>query len=113
MSWGELEIDGPPDYTLQAGWPLAQTLRWQGTLLQPMAHAPGEAYCYVNANFNLAGYVVERVGHFENSRATYAPSPADDGKLGPIITTQNGVVFIPDYWGHLLTALTSVSAARS
>ncbi|BDA48100.1 probable protein flp at N-terminal half [Coccomyxa sp. Obi] len=36
-------------------------LRFQGVMHLPMLSAPGAQYCYVNANFNLAGYVVERL----------------------------------------------------
>ena len=52
-------MDAPP-YTLQTGWSEAQTLQWQGTLRQPLFSAPGAEYCYVNAGFHLAGYVVEK-----------------------------------------------------
>lgn len=41
----------------------ADTLRFQGVMHIPMHYAPGTQYCYVNANFNIAGYVVERVSH--------------------------------------------------
>ena len=59
VSYGGLVTDAPP-YTLQTGWSSAQTLTWQGTLRQPMFSMPGAEYCYLNANFHLAGYVVEK-----------------------------------------------------
>lgn len=52
-------MDAPP-YTLQTGWSEAQALAWQGTLRQPLFAAPATEYCYCNANFHLAGYVVEK-----------------------------------------------------
>ena len=39
----------------------ADLLRFQGSMKYPMLHVPGSQYCYVNTNFNIAGYVVERV----------------------------------------------------
>ena len=39
----------------------ADLLRFQGSMTHPMLHAPGAQYCYVNTNFNIAAYVVERV----------------------------------------------------
>ena len=41
----------------------ADTLNFQGVMQLPMLYAPGTQYCYVNANFNIAGYVIERVRH--------------------------------------------------
>ena len=40
---------------------MAQQLNAQGTLRNPFLFAPGEQYCYTNANFNLAGYIIEKV----------------------------------------------------
>lgn len=37
------------------------TLKLQNTLKLPLIFAPGTGYCYTNANFNLAGYVIEKV----------------------------------------------------
>ena len=39
----------------------AELLRFQNSMHLPMLHAPGAQYCYVNTNFNIAGYVVEKV----------------------------------------------------
>ena len=40
---------------------MAQQLNAQGTLRLPFLFAPGEQYCYSNANFNIMGYVIEKV----------------------------------------------------
>ena len=40
---------------------MAQQINAQGTLRNPFLFAPGEQYCYTNANFNLAAYIVEKV----------------------------------------------------
>ncbi len=40
---------------------MAQQLNAQGSLRQPFLFAPGEQYCYTNANFNVMGYVIEKV----------------------------------------------------
>lgn len=42
---------------------LRDLLRFQQTFKQPMLYPPGTQYCYVNAGFNIAGYVIERVRH--------------------------------------------------
>ena len=39
----------------------ADLLRFQELMKAPLLFAPGSQYCYCNTNFNLAGYVVERV----------------------------------------------------
>lgn len=39
----------------------ADLLRFENSMHLPMLHAPGAQYCYVNTNFNIAGYVVEKV----------------------------------------------------
>jgi CubicO group peptidase (beta-lactamase class C family) len=36
-------------------------LKFQKLFDQPLLHAPGSQYCYVNSNFQLAGYIVEKV----------------------------------------------------
>jgi CubicO group peptidase (beta-lactamase class C family) len=39
-------------------------LKFQKVLEAPLLFAPGKQYCYTNANFNLAGYVIEKVRLF-------------------------------------------------
>ena len=40
---------------------MAQLLNAKGDLRRPLLFAPGEQYCYTNANFNIAAYIVEKV----------------------------------------------------
>lgn len=40
----------------------ADIIKQYGFLQQPLESKPGAAYSYVNANFMIGGYIVEKVG---------------------------------------------------
>ncbi len=48
----------------------ADLLKFQKLFDQPLLHAPGSQYCYVNSNFQLAGYIVEKVCSFHPEQCT-------------------------------------------
>ena len=60
---------------------MAQQLNAQGTLRQPFLFAPGEQYCYTNANFNIMGYVIEKVRGFWGSWEPTHPMEAEMQKI--------------------------------
>ena len=55
------DVIGATGFFLNGQETMAQQINAQGTLRNPFLFAPGEQYCYTNANFNLAAYVVEKV----------------------------------------------------
>ncbi|CAL8462903.1 g2437 [Coccomyxa elongata] len=95
----------------------ADMLRFQGVMHLPMLYAPGTQYCYVNANFNIAGYVVERLTNmsFSSYLDEFILKPANLSSMFYFIGGQGmeprgvrkHVVSIPSY----VTSFTSASGA--
>ena len=57
---------------------MAQQLSTAGALQTPFLFVPGTEYCYTNANFNLAAYVVEKVSirhGLSSLKCRLAPNP--------------------------------------
>jgi len=59
LSWGE--VVGATGSLFNGQQTMAQLLNAQGDLRRPLLFGPGEQYCYTNANFNIAAYIVEKV----------------------------------------------------
>lgn len=73
------DVIGATGFFLNGQETMAQQIDAQGTLRNPFLFAPGEQYCYTNANFNLAAYVVEKVstGAAVNPLPRQARRPAE------------------------------------
>ena len=59
MKYGD--VIGATGHLFDGTYNMTQLLNAQQILQHPFLAAPGEQYCYVNANFDIAGYVVEKV----------------------------------------------------